>query len=92
MIVRILGEGQFELPESTKARLDELDAVVERAVAANDEAAFRPALWGLLTVIREEGTPLDPTRIVPSDLAVPGADASLHEVHELLASEATADN
>ena len=40
MIVRILGEGQFELPDSQVASLEELDQKLVAALDANDEADF----------------------------------------------------
>ncbi|HVB06142.1 MAG TPA: hypothetical protein VNF07_07880 [Acidimicrobiales bacterium] len=90
MIVRILGEGQFELPADAETRLASLDAAVEAAVEASDEAAFHSALDALVGAIKEAGAPLAADRIVPSDLAVPASGASLAEVRELLASEANA--
>ena len=40
MIVRISGEGQFELADSESGRLNELEAAVIAAVEACDEAAY----------------------------------------------------
>lgn len=91
MIVRILGEGQYEVPESARPDLDKLDAVVEDALEASDEEAFHKALESLIGAVRKAGSPVDPARIVPSDLAVPTTGLSLDEVRELLASEASAD-
>ena len=44
MIVRILGEGQYDVSDEAIDRLNELDAAVEAAVEAGDEAAFAQAL------------------------------------------------
>ncbi len=92
MIVRILGERQYELPESARDQLDELDRVVDAAVSAGDAEAFHRALEALVGAIRASGTPLDATRIVPSDLFVPRAGASLDEVRDLLDSEVNAES
>ena len=62
MIVRILGEGQLEVPESAVSELNELDGALEAAVEHNDEAAFRPALAALLARVREVGSPTDGRR------------------------------
>ena len=44
MIVRILGEGQYDVADEALDRLNELDAAVEAAVEAGDETAFAAAL------------------------------------------------
>ena len=87
MIIRILGDGQFEVADSNKAKLDELDAVLDHAVTAGDEVAFAAALDALDSEIRRVGTPIDATTILPSDLILPHEGASLSEISELLGSE-----
>ena len=87
MIVRILGEGQFELDESQVASLDELDKQLLAALEANDEATFHHVLSQLVKRVRSEGKPVAPDRFVPSDLALPHETASLEELREFLASE-----
>jgi hypothetical protein len=87
MIVRILGEGQLELPESAAQELNQLDAALESAVERNDEAAFRPALAALLARVRQVGTPAPPDDLRPSELIVPQPDASMEEVRKLLTDE-----
>jgi hypothetical protein len=84
MIVRILGEGQFVLPEDALDRLNELDSAVEAAVEAGDEAAFAPALAALLDGVRTVGTPHEIDSLDESDLILPPADATLLEVRDLL--------
>ena len=64
MIVRILGEGQYELADSARAGLDSLDAALDRAVEAKDDAAFRDALEALITAVRNNGTAVEAARIV----------------------------
>jgi len=87
MIVRILSEGQYDVPDAEIDRLNELDAAVESAVAADDEAAFRPALAALLDGVRTAGTPHPDDDFVESDLILPPADAALEEVREMLADD-----
>jgi hypothetical protein len=87
MIVRILGEGQLEVPESSVAELNHLDSDLEAAVERNDEAAFRAALDALLTRLREVGSPADPDTLEPSGLIVPQEDATMAEVRKLLTDE-----
>jgi hypothetical protein len=87
MIVRILGEGQLEVPESAVAELNHLDSDLETAVERGDEAAFKAALHALLTRLREVGSPADPDTLEPSGLIVPQEDATMAEVRKLLTDE-----
>jgi len=87
MIVRILGEGQFEVPEAAVAELNELDAALEAAVEHNDDGAFRPALAALLARVREVGSPTEADDLRPSELIIPQPDATMDEVRKLLTDE-----
>jgi hypothetical protein len=87
MIVRILGEGQLQVPESAAEELNKLDAALEAAVEHHDEAGFKSALDALLHRVREVGTPADPEGLQPSELIVPQADATMADVHKLLTDE-----
>ncbi len=85
MIVRVLEEGQYEVDDAHAAQLEKLDAALEQAIVDGDETAFSSALGALLREVRASGHPLDTSRIVPSDLALPSPSASLAEVKALLA-------
>jgi hypothetical protein len=87
MIVRILGEGQLEVPESAVDELNQLDAALESAVERSDEASFRPALAALLARIREVGSPTEAGDLRPSELIIPQPDATMDEVRRLLTDE-----
>jgi hypothetical protein len=87
MIVRILGEGQLHVDDSAADELAALDARLETAVEQADEQEFKPALDELLARVRSVGTPVDPGSLEPSDLIIPGEDATMAEVHKLLADE-----
>ncbi|MGN6473143.1 MAG: PspA-associated protein PspAA [Mycobacteriales bacterium] len=87
MIVRILGEGQLDVPESALDALNALDTTLQNAVDANDADAFDTALGELLAKVREVGKTLPDDHLEPSELVLPSADASLAEVKELLSEE-----
>jgi hypothetical protein len=87
MIVRILGEGQLEVPEAAVEELNRLDAALETAVEHDDEAAFRPALEALLSQVRRSGVPTPPDDLRPSELILPQPDATMVEVRKLLADD-----
>ena len=84
MIVRILGEGQYDVADAALDRLNTLDSAVEAAVEANDETSFAAALTELLEGVRTVGVahPLD--SLDESDLILPPSDATIDEVRELL--------
>ena len=83
MIVRILGEGQFQMPDDAITRLNELDAALEASLA--DEEEFVAARDALLAAVR--GEPLDPEVLEESDVVLPASDAQAHEVAALLTEE-----
>ena len=87
MIVRILGEGQVELPHDVLDHLNNLDDAVEAAVEANDEAAFRAALVILLDAVRQHGRSLPDDALLPSDAILPASDIPLADVRQLLGDE-----
>lgn len=84
MIIRILGEGQFDVPDTLLGRLNELDGAVEAAVEAGDETAFTAALGELLAEVRGVASPHAIDTLDESDLILPPADATLAEVREML--------
>jgi len=84
MIVRILGEGQFDVPEESLERLNALDSALEAAIEAYDQVAFEHALTGLLEAVRSVGTPHEAESLDQSDLILPYADASLDQVKGML--------
>jgi hypothetical protein len=85
VIVRILGEGQFEVGADAAARLTALDSELDAAVQADEEAAFRAALDASVRLVRESGTRVPDDAIVPADVILPFSDATLAEVRQLLA-------
>lgn len=87
MIIRILGEGQYDVPDDALDALNGLDDQLEATVESGDDEMFRTALDGLLTGVRAHGTHHDPDTLDESDLILPPADASIDEVRELLTGE-----
>jgi hypothetical protein len=87
VIVRILGEGQVDVPDTELESLNNLDDALQQAVDGGDDEAFAQSLAALLNRVREVGRALPDEEIVPSDLVLPSSDASLAEVRELLGDE-----
>ncbi|MGI8612882.1 MAG: PspA-associated protein PspAA [Nocardioidaceae bacterium] len=87
MIVRILGEGQYDVDESHLDALNELDRAVESAIESGDDEAFETSLHSLFAAVRDWGSPLDDAALVDSDLILPPTDATADEVQALLGDE-----
>ena len=87
MIVRILGEGQFRVPDSAAAALNVIDERLEAAVAAGDGAAFATELATLVEAVRSHGSAVGDDEVVPSDAVVPDPDTTLDEARNLLSEE-----
>lgn len=84
MIIRILGEGQYDVEDGALDRLNELDAALEAAVDAGDEAAFAVALTELLAGVRTVGAAHPADTLDESDLILPPSDATIDQVREML--------
>lgn len=87
MIVRILGQGQLHVDDALASELNELDSRLEAAVEQDDEQEFRVALDELISRVRSGGSPADPGALEPSELIIPGEDATMAEVRKLLADD-----
>ncbi|MER7768972.1 hypothetical protein [Kitasatospora sp. NPDC096140] len=87
MIMRVMGEGQFEVGEAHLNLLNELDAELVTAVDSGDEELFRRAYGKLLDAVKQYGTPVPLDSLEPSELILPSADATINEVRELLMAD-----
>ena len=87
MIVRIMGEGQVKLADSHFTELNRLDDELLAEMESGDESGFRRTLHALLDKVRELGTPLPDDALEPSELILPGPDATLDEVRDMLSDD-----
>lgn len=87
MIMRVMGEGQFQVGDDHLNRLNQLDDELLTALESGDEGTFRTALGNLLNAVKELGTPLPDDSLEPSDLILPDVDATIEEVRGMLLSE-----
>jgi hypothetical protein len=84
MIIRISGEGQYRLDDAAQARINELDAELEAALAGD---GFPAALAALLAEVRALGQPLADDELAPSDVVLPPSDATVEEVRGMLTGD-----
>ncbi|QBI53771.1 PspA-associated protein PspAA [Streptomonospora litoralis] len=87
MIVRIMGEGQLDLSDADLDLLNQFDRTLEEALESGSEDTFREALRDLLERVRQDGNPLPPDTLEPSQFILPHADASMEEVRAMLGDE-----
>ena len=86
MIVRVLGDGQYELPENMESEFERLDNHLIAHVEDGDEEAFRRELAKLIGIV-QQGSEVPDDDFRPSDAVLPSPNASLADVQELLSEE-----
>ena len=87
MIVRIQGEGQWELSGSQIDRLDKFDDEIVQVIGDHSHERFHALLLAMLNFVRDEGRRLPDDEISESDLILPPADSSMDEVRDLFQGE-----
>jgi hypothetical protein len=87
MIVRVMGEGQFEVDEEVAKGLNDLDEQAARALDAGDAEQLSELLRRMADAVRTNGARLPDDDLSPSEAIVPPDDLSLEEARELLEGE-----
>jgi len=79
VIVRISGEGQFQLPDNDAERLNDLDNEAVAAVEAGDEGKFQKLFDEMLSLVETDGEAVADEELVESDVILPPRDVSFEE-------------
>jgi hypothetical protein len=79
VIVRIAGEGQYQVPDGDKDKLNELDNTAVEAVEAGDEPRFKELWEEMLTLVCKDGNELDGDDLSSSDIILPPRDVTFAE-------------
>lgn len=87
MIVRIMGEGRYDVPEADLPVIEQLDDELNDAIERDDEYEFAGALIDLINQVRHCGIRVPADDVRTSELVVPHEGATLAEVRALLAGE-----
>jgi hypothetical protein len=82
VIVRISGEGQYEIDDAHTAALNTIDNEVVAAVDSGDESAFTDRWAALLDYVRGNGQETADDDLTASDLILPPADITFEEAGE----------
>jgi len=87
MIIRILGEGQYEVADADLVELNKYDDALEAAIDAGDEAKLTATLNALLDAVRQCGTAVEASDLDISDLILPAAGSGLDELRAALGAD-----
>ena len=79
MIVRIAGQGQYEVPAELVDRLNELDNEAVAAVEAGDEARFHDLFRQMVDLVENDCEQLPDEELAVSDVILPPPDLSFEE-------------
>jgi hypothetical protein len=83
VIVRLMGEGQFEVDEEVAKGLNDLDEQAEKALEAGDQEQLAELLGRMAEAVRTNGTRLADEDLSPSEGIIPPEDLTLDEAREL---------
>lgn len=80
MIVRIMGQGQWQVPDEEVDRLNVLDDLLAQAVRDKDADMLPSILQELGDRVRKVGTPLDNGVVRLSDVILPDPHTPFDEI------------
>ena len=83
MIIRILTEGQWRFPAGMLDDLNDIDNSIVDVLAEDDEGEFRALLNKMITMVKDNGTPLELDELEESDAIIPEPDITIEEAKEL---------
>jgi chromosome condensin MukBEF complex kleisin-like MukF subunit len=87
VIVRLMGEGQFEVDDEVAKGLNDLDEQAAQAVEAGNEEQLAGLLRRMADAVRMNGARVPDEALDPSDAIIPPADLSLDEARQLFEDE-----
>ncbi len=87
MIVRIIGEGQYRVPDSVMDRINEVDNRLVDLVAKDDREGFARVYSELFQAIRRHCEPLPADELTESDVVLPPEDTTFEEAKDLFLGE-----
>jgi chromosome condensin MukBEF complex kleisin-like MukF subunit len=87
VIVRLMGEGQFEVDDEVAKGLNDLDEQAAQAVEAGDEERLSELLRRMAEAVRTNGARVPDEDLSPSEAIIPPDDLSLDEARRLFEEE-----
>ncbi len=83
MIIRIIGQGQFNVPGRLFDDLNRIDNKIVGFVQDGNEKDYKSGLAELVGLVIREGKKLSEGELVESDVIVPPADMTLDEARQV---------
>jgi chromosome condensin MukBEF complex kleisin-like MukF subunit len=87
VIVRLMGEGQFEVDDEVAKGLNDLDEQAGQAVESGDEEQLATLLRRMADAVRTNGARVPDEALDASDAIIPPDDLSLDEARQLFEDE-----
>lgn len=87
MIVRVMGDAQYDVDDEVAKGLNDLDDQAGQALAAGDEEQLRELLRRMAEQVRANGARLPDDELKPSEAIVPPDDLTLDEARQLFEGE-----
>ncbi|HSC49692.1 MAG TPA: hypothetical protein VLD16_05450 [Gaiellaceae bacterium] len=87
MIVRVMGDGQYDVDDEVAKGLNDLDDQAGAALDAGDEEQLRALLRRMAEQVRANGARLADEDLKPSEAIVPPDDLTLDEARQLFDGE-----
>ncbi len=83
MIVRLMGEGQFEVEKKCLDEVNRIDNNIVKIVDKGDEKAFKAEFKKMTECVRRQGKKIPNEVLKPSDVIIPPADLTLEEAKKI---------
>lgn len=83
MIVRLMGEGQYEIDKKHVDEINNIDNNLVKIVNKGDEKSFRAEFRKLTESVRRHGKRLPDDVLKPSEIIIPPADLTLEEARDI---------
>ncbi len=89
VIVRVMDRGQFNVSINIAKKINQLDNSLVDIIKRYDlqKREFRKKLTQMVSLVANEGKPLDDKEIVQSDIILPASDISMEEARKLFTGE-----
>lgn len=86
MIVRLMGEGQYEIDKKHLDAVNKIDNNIVQIINTG-ETAFNAEYKKLFDYVRKNGKKIPDEIIKPSDIIIPPADITLEEARKIFKGE-----
>jgi len=87
MIVRLMGEGQYELDKMYMDEVNRIDNNIVKIVQKGDEKVFKDEFKKLSEYVRKNGNKISDEVIKPSEIIIPPSDLTLDEAKRIFAGD-----